>query len=353
VNDHLEALGVTPSLFTRARGNLERDGMSPEAFTAYLLSISHPILNRLPSMPTGKDNVTYVRSQVSLPKTMQAVINKGVKASMANFVPAKFGITSRRALFKIPLSMLTGRLATQAATFLMEQQRSFSQSLSDDVANVLFYGGASDIPIDFEATRGLDEYFTGPSQDVVGKRQINLSGTNVGKQTRVYMIYYGPQGGVEIQYPQMGSLGMMKSVDDTTLHSDPVNDPTAFDKYHLEYYDQAIGLCMKNPHGVALLDNVDREDLKTGAFSARELGKALIRMQTALSENIQDWGPGNTTIFCSFDFLGALKLEFYDSTFGAGGRMSETNRTPMVMNFGGIDIVREPAIGAMNRAINK
>ena len=344
-----EKLDTTPSLYSHAQAAMQKGGLTRETMTVFLLAQAHPLLKVLPAQQAeDKDNTTQVLQEVALPSTERSILNQGVLPSQGNYIPQKFGLTTRRALFQCPMSLLTGRNQASSASFLMRQNRSFTQSLANKVTETILTGVESDTQTNSQPTKGLSQVYDG-SGTRLDDKIISAGGTTTDKQSSAWFLNWDGGNGIGLSYGFGGTMGVSKVIEKGVNHANPASDSSK-EIYHYEFYDQSIGVNYFNPYAAVRLANLDRPALNNGTLSALSLGKAFIRSLNRLADHV-DVNSMNTGIFCSNELIGALQIEFYGSTFGAGGRMGETNMAPNVMNFNSIPVHRERALALYNEAV--
>lgn len=293
-----------------------------------LLAATNPILNDMTFMegnlPTG--HKTTVRT--GLPGVTWRKLYGGVQPSKSTTaqVTDSCGMLEAYAEVDKALADLNGN----AAAFRLSEDKAFVESMSQEMAQTLFYGNETTEPEAFTGFTPRFNSLTAQSADNI----VNASGSG-SDNTSIWLIVWGPNTCHGI-YPK-GSTGgvQMRDLGEVTVEN--VDGASGRAQMYRSHYRWDCGLTVRDWRYIVRIANIDVSDLNTVANT-----KNLINWMIQAAERIPSFGAGRAAFYCNRNIREKLRLGILEKV--SSNLTFETVAGKRVLMFDEIPVVRTDAL---------
>lgn len=293
-----------------------------------LLAATNPVLNDMTFMegnlPTG--HKTTVRT--GLPGVTWRKLYGGVQPSKSTTaqVTDSCGMLEAYAEVDKALADLNGN----AAAFRLSEDKAFIESMSQEMAQTLFYGNETTEP---EAFTGFAPRFN--SLSAQNADNIVDAGGTGSDNTSIWLVVWGPNTCHGI-YPK-GSTGgvQMRDLGEVTVEN--VDGASGRAQMYRSHYRWDCGLTVRDWRYIVRIANVDVSDLGTIANT-----KNLINWMIQGAERIPSFGAGRAAFYVNRTIREKLRLGILEKV--ASNLTFETVAGKRVLTFDEIPVMRTDAL---------
>jgi hypothetical protein len=293
-----------------------------------LLAATNPVLNDMTFMegnlPTG--HKTTVRT--GLPGVTWRKLYGGVQPSKSTTaqVTDSCGMLEAYAEVDKALADLNGN----AAAFRLSEDKAFIESMSQEMAQTLFYGNETTEP---EAFTGFAPRFN--SLSAQNADNIIDAGGSSTDNTSIWLVVWGPNTCHGI-YPK-GSTGgvQMRDLGEVTVEN--VDGASGRAQMYRSHYRWDCGLTVRDWRYIVRIANVDVSDLTTVANT-----KNLINWMIQAAERIPSFGAGRAAFYVNRNIREKLRLGILEKV--ASNLTFETVAGKRVLTFDEIPVMRTDAL---------
>ena len=243
----------------------------------------------------GTSHKTTIRS--GLPSVTWRMLNYGVQPSKSRTtqVSDTTGMLEAYAEVDKDLADMNGN----TAAFRMSEERSFIESMNQEVAATMFYGSTLTDP---EKFHGLSIRYNALSGADSTENVISGGGSGA-DNTSIWLVVWGPQT-CHMLYPKASKAGLMMEDKGQVTLEDAAGG--LYEGYR-SHYQWKTGMTVRDWQYVVRICNIDVSDMATPANA-----QALITYMIQATEKIPNLSRGRAVFYCNKTIRTALRLGILD-----------------------------------------
>lgn len=246
----------------------------------------------------GSNNKTTVRT--GLPGATWRKLYKGVQPSKSQTAQVSDSSGMLEAYAESDIDLVDK--APDPRGFRLSEERPFLESMSQDVAQTLFYGDTATDPEKFTGlTPRYNALDTDPTQS--GYNIIDAGGTG-SDNTSVWLVVWGPNTAYMF-YPRGSQAGLMQE----DLGKETTTDENGgLYRVYRSHYKWDVGFTVRDWRSIVRIANIDVSDLDGG--SPADVNKMMIKALHKLKGK----GLGRAAFYCNEQIITALDIQTWEKS---------------------------------------